>query len=106
MCFDFRDLWLIPVLGDSQVFLRPIRSGFFEEFTRATFETIGCFLIFLNYFSRDLGKVSKIWKNISLGFQSVWSHTFQTCQYSKTIVTYQFSKNILFKICYSILFLF
>jgi hypothetical protein len=36
MCFNFRDWWLIPVLGDSQVFFKTHWFRVLEEFTRAT----------------------------------------------------------------------
>jgi hypothetical protein len=85
MCFDFRDWWLIPVLGDSQVLLRPIGSGFYKSLQELPW-------VFKLFFKRPRQGFQKFEKIFSLGFQSVGSHTFQTCQYSKAVVTYQFSK--------------
>jgi hypothetical protein len=43
MCFDFRYWWLIPVLGDSQVFFKTHWVRVLEEFTRAN---LGFFIFF------------------------------------------------------------
>jgi len=68
MCFYFGDWWLIPVLGDSQVFFNTHWVRVLEEFTRATLGLLLLFIYLLNYFSRDLGKVPKIWKKIFTWF--------------------------------------